>query len=169
MQRVQEGNGRGGSAMQPGTQPKARAASGGGACRHVLVVEDNPADVRLLQQAFRGAGLEVEVRIEVAEAGDAALDLLHDGAHPKPDLVLLDLNLPRRNGREVLAEVKADPLLRRIPIIVLSGSTNEDDVRAAFDLHANAYVVKPIHLAAFRELARSIAAFWLQSARLPVA
>jgi CheY-like chemotaxis protein len=134
----------------------------------VLLVEDNPADVRLLREAL--AEGQIEVELEVARNGEQAIrvlgDALRDGTH-LPDLVLLDFNLPRKNGAEVLVEVKADPRLRRIPVIVISGSSADHDVRAAYDLHANAYMRKPKDYPGLRELVANIAHFWLEQALLP--
>jgi CheY-like chemotaxis protein len=135
----------------------------------ILLVEDNPADVRLTVEALRAAG--VESRLQVAADGVEAMERLrrqgpYSGA-PRPVLVLLDLNLPRKNGREVLAEVKADPDLRRIPVVVLTTSAAEDDVSASYGLHANGYVVKPVGFSAFADAMRALQAFWLDVATLP--
>jgi chemotaxis family two-component system response regulator Rcp1 len=133
----------------------------------LLLVEDNPADVRLLREAL--VGWRVDVILEVAGDGEHALRVLGEavrGERELPDLILLDLNLPRKNGAEVLAEVKSDPGLRRIPVIVLSGSAAESDVLGAYDLHANAYVRKPRDYPGLRELVSSIERFWLEHALL---
>ena len=135
----------------------------------VLVVEDNPADVRLLREAL-GAG-RIAVEIDVAGDGEQAVEILMrsvDEAQARPDLVLLDLNLPRMTGTEVLAEVKSHPALRRTPIIVLSGSAAEQDVQAAYDLHANAYLRKPRDFPGLRGLVAEIERFWLEQALLPI-
>ena len=138
---------------------------------NVLLVEDNPGDIRLMELAFRGQ--ETRVRLHVTRDGDEALRFLHREAEhagaPRPDLVLLDLNLPGREGREVLREVKEDPELRNIPTLILSSSTSADDIVRAYELHANSYIAKPFQPAGFREIARTIAAFWLKTARLPPA
>jgi CheY-like chemotaxis protein len=135
----------------------------------ILLVEDNPADVRLTVEALRAAG--VETRLQVAADGVEALARLRrQGPHasaPRPLLVLLDLNLPRKNGREVLAEVKADPDLRRIPVVVLTTSAAEEDVSESYALHANGYVVKPVAFGAFADAMRALQAFWLEVATLP--
>ncbi len=127
----------------------------------VLVVDDE-ADIRDLVRL----NLELEGHeVELAGDGAAALAAVADGL--RPDLVLLDLNLPRRDGREVLAATKGDPNLSSIPILVLSSSDSEDDIRQAYALHANGYLSKPLVPAAFRELARTVCSFWLDMARLP--
>jgi chemotaxis family two-component system response regulator Rcp1 len=135
----------------------------------ILLVEDNPADVRLTVEALRAAG--VENHLQVAGDGvEALLVLRRQGVHAgaaRPDLVLLDLNLPRKNGREVLAEVKRDPDLRRIPVVVLTTSAAEEDVAESYALHANCYVVKPVGFAPFAEAMRALQAFWLHVATLP--
>lgn len=135
----------------------------------VLLVEDNPGDVRLMREAF----WEVDVRhcLHTVPDGVQAIDFLrrregHERA-PRPDLIVLDLNLPRKGGREVLSEIKADPRLRKIPVVVLSSSTSDDDVTAAYDLHANCYVSKPVDFDHFVQVVRSIEHFWFGTARLP--
>jgi chemotaxis family two-component system response regulator Rcp1 len=135
----------------------------------VLVVEDNPDDVRLLREAL-SAG-QVEVEIEIACDGEEAVEVLTRSIGDpqlRPDLVLLDLNLPRKTGSEVLAEVKVNPALRQIPIIVLSGSAADEDIREAYDLHANAYMRKPRDFPALRGLVAEIERFWLEQALLPI-
>lgn len=136
----------------------------------ILMVEDNPGDARLTREALRGSDLEL--RLHHVEDGVAALHFLqgqepHQAA-PRPDVVLLDLNLPLMDGRAVLAAIKADASLRSIPVIVLTTSHAEDDVACAYDLHANCFVVKPADLHEFNRVLRSIEHFWLRTARLPV-
>jgi CheY-like chemotaxis protein len=135
----------------------------------VLLVEDNPGDVVLTREALRDSGLPL--RLSVASDGEAALARLRrQGAFAGerlPDLVLLDLNLPRLSGREVLAAVKADARLRRIPVVVLTSSEAETDVAAGYDLHANCYVVKPGELGQFLGVVRSVLNFWLTVVKLP--
>ncbi len=135
----------------------------------ILLVEDSPADIRLTEEALRDSPM-VDT-LHVARDGEEAMDFLRQrGAHadaPRPDLVLLDLNLPRKNGAEVLAEVKAHPSLRRIPVIVISGSSADQDVRNAYDLHANAYLRKPRDYPGLRDLVETIECFWLEQALLP--
>lgn len=136
---------------------------------HILLVEDNPADVRLTQEILRETSLDFE--LAVARDGEQAMAMLRrQGAHQDatvPDLVLLDLNLPRKDGREVLAEVKQDPSLRSIPIIVLSTSKAESDVRTCYDLHANCYLTKPVDLNHFAEMVQMIERFWFNLVLLP--
>jgi CheY-like chemotaxis protein len=136
---------------------------------HILLVEDNPADVRLTREVFRTGA--IPCRISVAEDGEAALLFLRrshpfEGVH-RPDLVLLDLNLPRKDGRELLSEIKADPTLRSLPVIVLTSSPAEEDVASCYSLYANSYVVKPADFSAFVGAVRQIELFWLGLARLP--
>ena len=135
----------------------------------ILLVEDNPADARLIQEILCHGSAPKNVR--VAADGDEALLLLRrQGAFidaARPHLVLLDLNLPGRHGREVLREIKNDPNLRCVPVVVLTTSGAPTDVQHAYDLQANAYVVKPVGLDAFTEAIQSVEKFWLSSARLP--
>ena len=136
---------------------------------HILLVEDNPADVRLTQEVFRAGTFPC--LISVAEDGDTALLFLRR-AHPyeavrKADLVLLDLNLPRKDGRELLAEIKGDGLLKSTPVIVLTSSEADEDVESSYALHANCYIVKPVDYSQFVETVRNIEAFWLGLARFP--
>lgn len=129
----------------------------------ILLVEDNLADARLAREVLGAAGVE----ITVARDGVGALDLLRSPGVAPPDLVLLDLNLPRVSGLEVLAAVKADAALRSLPVVVLTSSRADQDVRRAYDLHANAYVVKPLGLTRLAATLRSLAEFWLGAATLP--
>lgn len=135
----------------------------------VLLIEDSEADVRLTVEAFKEA--KVDNRLWVAEDGVEAMAYLrHEGAHrdsPRPDLILLDLNLPRKDGRQVLEEVKADTTLRRIPVVVLTTSRAEEDVARAYDLHANCYISKPVDFAQFMKVVKSIEDFWLSIVKLP--
>ena len=134
----------------------------------ILLVEDNPGDVRLTREAFREGGKDV--RLTVAGDGEEALAILHGArtqSAARPDLILLDLNLPRLSGRELLAEIKGDPELRRIPVLVLSSSRREQDVLASYDLHANCCIAKPVDFEQFLEVVRSIEQFWLTVAMLP--
>ena len=134
----------------------------------ILLVEDSPGDARLIQEALRDGAASPQ--LTVATDGEAALNVLHRrGTHakaPRPDLVILDLNLPKKSGWEVLAEIKADPVLRRIPVVVLSTSGAEEDIRAVYDLHANCYVRKPVELDEFLRVVKGIEAFWLTVVRL---
>ena len=130
----------------------------------VLVVEDNPADVRLLREAFNEQRVNLELL--VANDGDEATDLVRDPSR-RPDLILLDLNLPRKDGREVLAEIKTDARLRSIPVLVLTSSEAERDVERSYSLHANGYLRKPLSFTELQNIVASIDAFWLTLARLP--
>jgi CheY-like chemotaxis protein len=136
----------------------------------VLLVEDDPGDVLLTQEAF-GEQETVTTRLHVVGDGRMAIEFLRkEGEYagaPTPDLVLLDLNLPRMDGREVLAEVKADPVLRQIPIVVLTTSEAEEDVLRSYDLHANAYVTKPVDFEKFISTVRNIDSFFSAIVRLP--
>jgi chemotaxis family two-component system response regulator Rcp1 len=137
---------------------------------HILLVEDNPADMRLTLEALKEA--KVVCNLHWVKDGVEALDYLHRrNGHAnsmRPDLILLDLNLPRLDGREVLAEIKAHPRLRRIPTVVLSTSKEEEDIVRCYDLHANCYVTKDqLNFDSFLEAIRSIARFWLSVVALP--
>jgi two-component system, chemotaxis family, response regulator Rcp1 len=135
----------------------------------ILLVEDNPADIRLTQEVLSDSGLQHTLHI--ARDGEEALNMIRrQGAHgdlPEPDLVLLDLNLPRKDGRDVLAEIKGDPRLCHIPVIILSTSKAERDISTCYRLHANCYLQKPVDLDAFAELMRGIEDFWFRKASLP--
>lgn len=135
----------------------------------VLLVEDNPGDVRLTQEAMKDG--RVLVNLTVAADGVEAMEILkRSGIHaskPRPDLILLDLNLPKKNGREVLEEIKADDVLKRIPVIVMTTSKAEQDVHKAYNLNANCYVTKPVDLDDFLNVVRSIEDFWLTIVTLP--
>jgi CheY-like chemotaxis protein len=135
----------------------------------ILLVEDNAADVRLTQEVFRDASMVNE--LHVARDGVEAMDYLHhqdDFADAeRPDLVILDLNMPRKDGREVLAEMRADPELRSIPVAILSTSESEDDVTTSYELGANCFLTKPVSLEGFIEVVHAIESFWLAMVRLP--
>jgi CheY-like chemotaxis protein len=135
----------------------------------ILLVEDSPGDVTLTIEALRDA--KVANQLHVARDGEEALRFLRqEGEYegkPRPDLILLDLNMPRKDGREVLAEMKADPVLKRIPVVVLTTSQSEDDVAAAYNLAANCYVAKPVDLDQFLGVVRAIDDFWLSLVKLP--
>jgi two-component system, chemotaxis family, response regulator Rcp1 len=135
----------------------------------ILVVEDNPGDVRLTIEALKEA--ELSGRLMVASDGEEAVSMLRAGMSGSgvsvPDLILLDLNLPRKNGREVLAEIKADPALRCIPVVVLTTSQAEDDVVKSYELHANCYITKPIDFERYMEVVKAIECFWVKIVRLP--
>jgi two-component system, chemotaxis family, response regulator Rcp1 len=135
----------------------------------ILMVDDNPADVRLTWEALKG--WKRKSRLRVAQNGEEALDILRkQGRHagePRPDLVFLDLNLPKQDGREILAEIKSDEQLKMIPVIVLTTSSAEADIVNTYNLHANSYVIKPINLDDFMAAIRSIESFWGEIASLP--
>jgi CheY-like chemotaxis protein len=135
----------------------------------ILLVEDSPGDVTLTIEALRDA--KVANNLHVARDGEEALRFLRQEGEfadkPRPDLVLLDLNMPRMDGREVLAEMKADPVFKRIPVVVLTTSQSEDDVAAAYNLSANCYVAKPVDLDQFLGVVRAIDDFWLSLVKLP--
>ena len=135
----------------------------------ILLVEDNPADVRLTREALREA--KVLNALHVVEDGFQALDFLHKrGPYancPAPDMILLDLNLPKKDGREVLADIKRDERWKRIPVVVLTTSRAEEDILRSYNLHANAYVTKPVDLDQFLEVIRVIEEFWLAVVSLP--
>jgi chemotaxis family two-component system response regulator Rcp1 len=135
----------------------------------ILLVEDNPGDVRLAQEALKES--KVRNNMIVVEDGVEAMEFLcRRGKYanaPRPDLILLDLNLPRKNGREVLAEIKSDDSLKRIPVVVLTVSRDEEDVIKAYNLHANCYITKPLDFEQFINITKSIEEFWLTIVRLP--
>jgi CheY-like chemotaxis protein len=135
----------------------------------VLLVEDDPGDVLLIREAFEDN--KVANRLHVVSDGVEALEFMrHEGPHadaPRPDLVLLDLNLPRKDGREVLAEVKEDAALRTIPVVVLTTSSAEEDVLRSYNLHANAYVTKPVDFDRFIGVVRQIDQFFVSVVKLP--
>ncbi|HUS91166.1 MAG TPA: response regulator [Phycisphaerae bacterium] len=135
----------------------------------LLLVEDNPGDVLLIREGFKAA--KVINGLHVVRDGEEAMAFLHrEGAYrdaPRPDLILLDLNLPRKDGREVLAEIRADKALRRIPVVVLTTSKAEEDILRAYDLSCNCYITKPVDLEQFIHVVESIDAFWLSIVTLP--
>lgn len=135
----------------------------------VLLVEDSPGDVRLTREALREGKIRNNLS-HVPDGVEAMAFLRHEGQYadvPKPDIVLLDLNMPRKDGREVLAEMKADPRLKRIPVVVLTTSEAEQDILKTYDLHANCYLTKPVDLDQFISIVRSVENFWLQLVKLP--
>lgn len=144
--------------MPPGTEPI-----------QVLLVEDNPADVRLTRMALDGGAIRKQVSI--ANDGDVAIAFLKQegdyASAPRPDLILLDLNLPGKSGHEVLAAIKQDQELRTIPTVVLTTSDREQDIRLSYELSANCFVTKPIGLERFLQAVRRIEAFWMETATLP--
>jgi CheY-like chemotaxis protein len=137
----------------------------------IMLVEDNPGDVRLTREALK----EAKIRNNLSVAGDgveAMAFLRREGTYsnaPRPDIVLLDLNLPKKDGRQVLAEAKADPELRRIPVVILTTSKAEEDILKTYDLHANCFVTKPVDFDQFVKVVQSIEHFWLSIVTLPPA
>ncbi len=135
----------------------------------ILLVEDNPGDVRLAREVLKEGKISNILHV-AADGVEAMAFLRREGRHAdaaRPDLVLLDLNLPRMDGREVLKEIKKDPDLRRIPVVVLTTSHDEADVFRTYDLHANCYITKPIDLEQFIGVVRAIESFWLSIVKLP--
>ncbi len=135
----------------------------------ILLVEDNPGDARLAREALRDSKIRNSLS-HVKDGLEALAFLRREGAHaeaPRPDLILLDLNLPRMDGRELLAEIKRDADLKRIPVVILTISENEEDVLRTYNLHANCYITKPLDLGQFLKVVRSIEDFWLTIVRLP--
>ena len=135
----------------------------------ILMVEDNLGDVRLTQEALSEGKVRNHLHV-VADGVEAMAFLRREGEHadaPQPDLILLDLNLPKKSGPEVLAEIKADPELRRIPVVILTVSKAEEDVLKSYNLHANCYITKPVNLDQFLEVVKSIEDFWLTVVMLP--
>jgi two-component system, chemotaxis family, response regulator Rcp1 len=135
----------------------------------VLLVEDSPGDVRLTREAFKDA--KVHINLHVAPDGVEAMAFLkREGGHanaPRPDLILLDLNLPKKDGREVLQEIKQSPALATIPVVILTTSASEADVLRSYRLHANCYITKPVGLEGFLKVVHSIDNFWLSVVKLP--
>ena len=133
------------------------------------MVEDNPGDVRLTLEALKEG--KVRNNLHTVADGEEAMNFLRrQGAYskvPRPDLVLLDLNLPKKNGREVLGEIKDDPDLKRIPVVILTVSEAEQDIIKSYNLHANCYITKPVNLEQFIQVVRSIEDFWLSIVMLP--
>ena len=137
----------------------------------ILLVEDNPGDIRLIKEAFKEA--DIEVSLQIAMNGVEALELLSQeekkGTSAYPELILLDLNIPKKDGYDVIRNIRNDPDLYHIPIIVLTSSDDEEDISKSYDLAANAYLTKPTDPADFISLVQSIEGFWVQSVELPPA
>ena len=135
----------------------------------ILLVEDSPGDVRLTQEAFRDA--KVHINLHVASDGARAMAFLkREGQYadvPRPDLVLLDLNLPKKDGREVLEEIKESPTLKSIPVVILTTSSSDTDILRSYRLHANCFITKPVGLEGFLKVVHSIDNFWLSVVKLP--
>jgi two-component system, chemotaxis family, response regulator Rcp1 len=137
--------------------------------KEVLLVEDSPGDVRLTKEAFRDANKSVQLHVAV-DGVEAMAFLRQEGAHvnaPRPDIILLDLNLPKMDGREVLAHIKEDESLKTIPTVILTTSDAESDIVKSYQLQANCYLNKPVQLDAFEALVKSINDFWLTKVKLP--
>ncbi|MGO9387313.1 MAG: response regulator [Methanobacterium sp.] len=136
----------------------------------ILLVEDNPGDVRLITEAFKN--VEATINIVVAKDGFEAMQILkREGNYTttiKPQLIVLDLNLPKKNGREVLKEIKSNPELQMIPVIILTTSSAEEDIIETYKNHVNAYITKPFNLEKFIEIVKSIYDFWLKNVKLPL-
>lgn len=135
----------------------------------ILLVEDNPGDVRLTREALKES--KVLINLAVATDGEVALDVLyrrgeHAGA-PRPDIIFLDLNLPKKDGREVLADIKNDEDLRRIPVVILTTSKAEEDILKTYSLHANCYITKPIDMEQFVKVVKATEDFWFTIVKLP--
>jgi chemotaxis family two-component system response regulator Rcp1 len=136
----------------------------------ILLVEDSPGDVRLTREALREA--KVRNTLHVASDGIEATSFLwrqgKNADAPRPDLILLDLNLPRKSGREVLEEIKSDPSLKSIPVVILTTSSAEEDILRSYQLHANCYITKPVDLDQFMRVVKTIDNFWLAIVKLPI-
>jgi len=133
---------------------------------NILLAEDNPGDVRLIREALKEQG--IGHHLQVAVDGAEALDILHAAAGSSlPDIIILDWNLPKKNGREVLADIKEDLQLKHIPVVVLTTSEAKHDIRCAYELNANCYITKPLELDAFMEIIKAIELFWLTIVKLP--
>ena len=136
----------------------------------ILLVEDNPVDVVITKEAFNAG--RVRNNVHVVEDGEEAMDFLHKrgkySSVPTPEIILLDLNLPKKDGREILAEVKADPSLRRIPVIVLTTSEDKEDIWRSYDLQANCFITKPVDTEQFSRALERVGEFWSSVVRLPI-
>ncbi len=141
----------------------------GGKPVEILLIEDSSADVRLTKEALKEG--KVHNNLSIVANGVEAMDFLRRkgkyAGSPHPDLILLDLNLPKKNGREVLGEIKQDPDLKRIPVVVLTISKSEEDIMKSYNLHANCYISKPVGLDKFIEVVKSVEDFWLTIVKLP--
>jgi len=135
----------------------------------ILLVEDNEGDIGLVEEVFQEA--KIRNNLHIAEDGEEAMLFLHKEGQfsdaPRPDIILLDLNLPKKDGREVLKEIKEDDKLKRIPVVVLTTSKAEEDILKSYDLHANSYITKPVNFDQFIKVIKSIEDFWLDVVKLP--
>lgn len=145
------------------------SSNSNGSLVEILLVEDNPGDVRLTQEAMKEG--KMRNRLSVAVDGVEAMAFLRQEGKfadaPRPDVILLDLNLPKKDGRTVLAEIKADPDLKRIPVVILTSSKAEEDILNSYDSHANCYITKPSDLEQFIDVVKSVEGFWFQIVKLP--
>src|SRR5579859_1914156 len=136
--------------------------------KEILLVEDSPGDIRLLQEAFKEG--QVVGNLNIARDGEQAMAFLHNEGEfansPRPAIILLDLNLPRKSGREVLAEIKQERKLCKIPVVILTTSANPDDIHRAYELHANCYIQKPADLESLVSLSQLIERYWLKTTML---
>jgi two-component system, chemotaxis family, response regulator Rcp1 len=135
----------------------------------VLLVEDSPGDVRLTREALKDAKVQISLHV-ASDGAEAIAFLMREGKHahaPRPDLILLDLNLPRKDGREVLKEIKEHASLKSIPVVILTTSESEADILRSYQLHANCYISKPVDLEGFLKVVQSIDSFWLSVVKLP--
>lgn len=135
----------------------------------VLLVEDSPGDVRLTREAFKDVKVHINLQV-VSDGAEAMAFLGREGKYaeaPRPDLILLDLNLPKKDGREILAELKESPALKSIPVVILTTSASETDIQGSYQHHANCYITKPVGLEGFLKVVRSIDGFWLSVVKLP--
>jgi CheY-like chemotaxis protein len=141
----------------------------GAAAIEVLLVEDSPGDIRLTREAFKDA--KVHINLNIASDGIEAMAFLkREGKHanaPRPDLILLDLNLPKKDGREVLSELKESQAFKSIPVVILTTSESEADIHGSYQHHANCYITKPVDLEGFLKVVKSIDSFWLSVVKLP--
>lgn len=138
-------------------------------CKRILLVEDNIGDIRLIQEVLKDSSVFQEI-LTARDGMDAMAFLRRQGEYqdaPRPDLIVLDLNLPKKDGREVLAEIKNDPSLKRIPVVVLTTSSNEDDIIHSYELHANCYITKSRNLKDLFRIVKGIEEFWLTTVTLP--
>jgi len=132
----------------------------------ILMIEDNPGDVRLVSEFLKDS--KMLLNISVAEDGDKATEMLFNCTEQdRPDIILLDLNLPKKNGRDVLKEIKADETLKKIPVIILTSSSSDEDIIKTYNLHANAYLVKPLNLDEFLDAMKKFEQFWLTLVKYP--
>ena len=146
-----------------------KAMGSGGIPIEVLLVEDSAGDVRLTREAFKEAKVYINLHV-VPDGVEAMAFLMREGAHanvPRPDLILLDLNLPKKDGREVLQEIKESPAFQTIPIVILTTSASEADILGSYRHHANCYITKPVGLEGFLEVVKSIDGFWLSVVKFP--